>query len=309
MRSPVGDRIHRFEYQRQDSAQTLAAGLNEYYRGHPCVIRPDAISPESAALFRRHDICHVIFGLDTTIVDEAMADLRTMLSTDVGVRRYVQYLRTSKEHRISSRRWAIRAHSPPRCAPSRASCTHWRRRCARESAGRGIHPSGTSVNRSRRYGPTTGFACCSSERAEERHQVVHLLTGEADVEARVCGARAVRLLERARRRAIGAVDGREERISRRERPGVLAILPCFRGRCPEGGPSWRVASGNPDSRAIPLPDARDQRVTDTRAKAAPCGSTACTIQLPPGTSLGPISTWPPLALIRSMAASMPSTFT
>jgi len=97
MRSPVGDRIHRFEYQRQDSAQTLAAGLNEYYRGHPCVIRPDAISPESAALFRRHDICHVIFGLDTTIVDEAMADLRTMLSTDVGVRRYVQYLRTSKE--------------------------------------------------------------------------------------------------------------------------------------------------------------------------------------------------------------------
>ncbi len=45
---------------------------------------PSALAPESAALFRRHDICHVIFGLDTTIADEAMADTRTMLSCDVG---------------------------------------------------------------------------------------------------------------------------------------------------------------------------------------------------------------------------------
>jgi len=97
MRSPGVGRGPRFEYQRQDSALTLAAGLEEYYRGHPGLLRPESISPDSAALFRRHDICHVIFGLDTTMVDEAMADLRTVLSTDVGVRRYVRYLRSNKD--------------------------------------------------------------------------------------------------------------------------------------------------------------------------------------------------------------------
>src|SRR5215469_15871298 len=97
MRSPASHRRARFEYQRQDSTLTLAAGLDEYYRGHPALIRPEAISPESAELFRPHDICHVIFGLDTTMVDEAMADLRTLLGTDVGLRRYLHYVRTNKE--------------------------------------------------------------------------------------------------------------------------------------------------------------------------------------------------------------------
>jgi len=97
MQSPSDQSPHRFEYQRQDCALSLAEGLAEYYRCHPELIRPDAVSPESAALFRSHDICHVIFGLDTTIVDEAIADLRTVLSTDVGLRRYLRYLRTNKE--------------------------------------------------------------------------------------------------------------------------------------------------------------------------------------------------------------------
>jgi hypothetical protein len=52
-----------------------------------------------------------------------------------------------------------------------------------------------------------------------------------------------------------------------------------------------------------------QRLGDTSAKLTPCGSSAWTIQLPPGTSCGPISTWPPFALIRSTAASIPSTLT
>jgi hypothetical protein len=83
----------RCRYQQQDSPQTLGEGLAEYYahnRGR--VLPPDSLSPESAALFRSHDICHVIFGLDTTLEDEVMADTRTMLSCDVGWTRYAKYL-------------------------------------------------------------------------------------------------------------------------------------------------------------------------------------------------------------------------
>jgi hypothetical protein len=98
VRSPSDDdRTPRFDYQRQDCALTLAQGLDEYYRGHPELIRVEGLSPESTELFRHHDICHVIFGLDTTMVDEAMADLRSVLSTDVGLRRYIHYVRTNKE--------------------------------------------------------------------------------------------------------------------------------------------------------------------------------------------------------------------
>ena len=55
-------------------------------------MRPRDLPPESFMLFRNHDLCHVIFGLSTSLPDEAMADTRTLLSCDVGVRRYLAYL-------------------------------------------------------------------------------------------------------------------------------------------------------------------------------------------------------------------------
>jgi hypothetical protein len=80
-------------YQQQNSALTLAEGLDEYYAANVGLItRPSELPPESAKLFRSHDMCHVIFGLDTTLDDEALADTRTLFSCDVGVRRYSAYL-------------------------------------------------------------------------------------------------------------------------------------------------------------------------------------------------------------------------
>ena len=85
-------------YQEQDSALTLAEGLEEYYAANVGkVVRPKDLPPESFALFRSHDMCHVIFGLDTTLDDEALADTRTLFSCDVGVRRYSAYLTQDKQ--------------------------------------------------------------------------------------------------------------------------------------------------------------------------------------------------------------------
>lgn len=87
-------------YQKQDSALTLAEGLEEYYRANVGVVtRPCDLPPKSRDLFERHDICHVIFGLNTTLADESLADTRTLLSCDVGFRRYIDYLRSNKEAR------------------------------------------------------------------------------------------------------------------------------------------------------------------------------------------------------------------
>lgn len=97
MDAPAAPPKPPFRYQAQDAGMTLAEGLAEYYAVHPQITRPDNLPPESAELFRHHDLCHVIFGLDITLPDEGMADIRTMLGTDVGPRRYMRYLLTNKE--------------------------------------------------------------------------------------------------------------------------------------------------------------------------------------------------------------------
>lgn len=93
------------DYQQQDSALTLAEGLEEYYAANEArVVRPRDLPPESFALFRSHDTCHVIFGLDTTLDDEALADTRTLFSCDVGFRRYAAYLAQDKQARALFRK-------------------------------------------------------------------------------------------------------------------------------------------------------------------------------------------------------------
>jgi hypothetical protein len=88
----------RLAYQSQDCPMTLAQGLAEYYRANAgLVLRPGELSAESREVFRCHDMCHVIFGLGTTLDDEALADTRTLFSSDVGFRRYSKYLSTTPE--------------------------------------------------------------------------------------------------------------------------------------------------------------------------------------------------------------------
>ena len=100
MRRVVNDARACLGYQRQDSPQTLAEGLEEYYAANVGkVVRPSDLPPESVGLFRSHDMCHVVFGLNTTLDDEALADVRTILSCDVGIRRYATYLTTDKQAR------------------------------------------------------------------------------------------------------------------------------------------------------------------------------------------------------------------
>jgi len=74
---------------------TLGEGLGEYYAGHPGLLQPDRMEADAARFFRSHDACHVLFGLDTTLVDEGLADLWTLLATNVGFRRYAHDLRAN----------------------------------------------------------------------------------------------------------------------------------------------------------------------------------------------------------------------
>jgi hypothetical protein len=98
MERPQNNALGPLCYQRQDSLQTLSEGLEEYYAANlGKVVRPRDLPSESVKLFLSHDMCHVVFGLNTALDDEAIADVRTLLSCDVGVRRYAAYLATDKQ--------------------------------------------------------------------------------------------------------------------------------------------------------------------------------------------------------------------
>ncbi len=86
------DNEKRFEFQKQDTSMTLAEGLAEFHSVFQNLKEAkDMSSPEAVDLFAKHDICHVVFGCDNSIENEALVDTWTVFGTDVSIQRYVEY--------------------------------------------------------------------------------------------------------------------------------------------------------------------------------------------------------------------------
>lgn len=76
---------HRFES--PFSTQTLSEGLAEYLAAHPDLKRQDQLkSAEAREFFRSHDIVHVLYGCDTSMIDEAIVKLSSLVGTTGGWR-------------------------------------------------------------------------------------------------------------------------------------------------------------------------------------------------------------------------------
>ncbi len=82
---------HRFAFTAQRCPHTLAEGMAEFAAAQPGLLSP--ADPELAEFMRAHDACHVLFGLGTSLPEEALADTWTLLATDMTARRYTAYLR------------------------------------------------------------------------------------------------------------------------------------------------------------------------------------------------------------------------
>ena len=87
-------------YLRQDSGQTLAAGISEYYACNPGLLDPAALTPQAAALFRQHDAAHVVFGCDTSLRGETLVDTWTIFGSSIGLRGYLAYLRLPQVNQL-----------------------------------------------------------------------------------------------------------------------------------------------------------------------------------------------------------------
>jgi hypothetical protein len=75
---------HVFEL--QDSSQTLAEGISEYYAANPGLVKGRGMSPEAQQFFRCHDAAHVVFGCGTALDDEAVVKIASIFGTTEGLR-------------------------------------------------------------------------------------------------------------------------------------------------------------------------------------------------------------------------------
>jgi hypothetical protein len=87
-------------YMEQDSPQTLAEGLEEYYARNPGLLAPSGLPPEAAELFRQHDAGHVVFGCDTSPRGETLIDTWTVFGTTAGLRGYLRYFGVPQVNQI-----------------------------------------------------------------------------------------------------------------------------------------------------------------------------------------------------------------
>ena len=84
------------------ASDTLATALVKFRRAHGLNEKYSGMSEEAQAQFERHDIIHVLFGLDTSLRDEAKADGWTLLGSDVSWRELREFTKLPEEQEIVS---------------------------------------------------------------------------------------------------------------------------------------------------------------------------------------------------------------
>lgn len=75
--------MHAFE--QQDSPQTLAEGVAEYYRLNPGLAQGRGMSPAAQEFFRCHDAVHVVYGCGNALNDEAIVKLSSVFGSTGGL--------------------------------------------------------------------------------------------------------------------------------------------------------------------------------------------------------------------------------
>jgi len=71
-------------YEKQESSQTLAEAIAEYYDANPGLADLRRMTPEAGHFFRCHDVAHVVFGCSTDLEHEAAVKIASIFGTTAG---------------------------------------------------------------------------------------------------------------------------------------------------------------------------------------------------------------------------------
>lgn len=88
------------EFQNQDCKLTLREALAEFYAVNSRVFSVPKPDTEWTELLVHHDVGHVFFGVNTSILDEAGGDYWTLFGTDLSFNDYLAYAKSPEGKKL-----------------------------------------------------------------------------------------------------------------------------------------------------------------------------------------------------------------
>jgi ubiquinone biosynthesis protein Coq4 len=86
-------------YLERDCNITLRQTLNNYYAQNPGFYQPNQLDDDSREVFFAHDVCHIIFGCDTSLAGEFKVEQWTIHSTNFNFKEYVDTILSTEATR------------------------------------------------------------------------------------------------------------------------------------------------------------------------------------------------------------------
>ena len=87
-------------FQEQSCSLTLREALAEFYRINAPIFSKPKPNSRWTELLVHHDVGHVFFGVNTSILDEAAGDYWTLLATDLSAREYLGYVNSPEGKKL-----------------------------------------------------------------------------------------------------------------------------------------------------------------------------------------------------------------
>ena len=96
-------RVRVAQFQEQGCKLTLREAMDEFYSVNSDVFSVPEPKTKWTSLLVHHDVSHVFFGVNTSILDEAAGDYWTLLGTDLSFKEYLEYARTPEAKELIKR--------------------------------------------------------------------------------------------------------------------------------------------------------------------------------------------------------------
>lgn len=88
------------KFQEQHCSLTLGEALTEFYSINSHVFSYPEATTKWTTLLVHHDVSHVFFGVNTSILDEAAGDYWTLFATDMSFKEYFAYTKTPEAKKL-----------------------------------------------------------------------------------------------------------------------------------------------------------------------------------------------------------------
>jgi hypothetical protein len=88
------------KFQDQNCILTLSQALDEFYSVNSNIFSVPKPNTEWTELLAHHDVSHVFFGVNTSILDESAGDYWTIFGTDLSMKEYLLYAKSPEGKKL-----------------------------------------------------------------------------------------------------------------------------------------------------------------------------------------------------------------